>query len=155
MYKIYKIISKLDANTVYIGSTKKELCDRLKGHKNDAKCFKGKHKKHDWIIKNYDNLDIIEIDAKDNREEALCREEVEILKHREQGYNVLNTLLVAPKKFNPLNDQHITYEQQYRKCNKGACRTCIDGQGHGPYWYAFWREGSKLKSAYIGKERTA
>ena len=49
------------------------------------------------------------------------------------------------------NNQHITYQLQYRKCGKASCRTCRDGQGHGPYWYAYWREGSKLRSGYVGK----
>jgi len=49
-------------------------------------------------------------------------------------------------------DQHITYQLQFRKCGKRTCRTCREGQGHGPYWYAYWREGSRLKSGYIGKE---
>jgi hypothetical protein len=49
------------------------------------------------------------------------------------------------------NDQHITYQLQYRKCGKVSCRTCREGQGHGPYWYAYWREGSKLRSGYVGK----
>jgi hypothetical protein len=51
------------------------------------------------------------------------------------------------------NDQHITYQHQYRKCGKPSCSTCRDGQGHGPYWYAYWREGSRLRSGYIGKAR--
>lgn len=49
------------------------------------------------------------------------------------------------------DDQHITYQHQYRKCGKPSCSTCRDGQGHGPYWYAYWREGSRLRSGYIGK----
>ncbi len=49
------------------------------------------------------------------------------------------------------SDQHITYQLQYRKCGKSSCGTCRDGQGHGPYWYAYWREGSRLRSGYIGK----
>jgi hypothetical protein len=48
-------------------------------------------------------------------------------------------------------NQHITYQLQYRKCGKTSCSTCRDGQGHGPYWYAYWREGSRLRSGYIGK----
>ena len=48
-------------------------------------------------------------------------------------------------------DQHITYQLQYRKCGKSTCRTCREGQGHGPYWYAYWRDGSRLRSGYIGK----
>jgi hypothetical protein len=49
------------------------------------------------------------------------------------------------------SDQHITYQLQYRKCGKASCSTCRDSQGHGPYWYAYWREGSRLRSGYIGK----
>src|SRR2546421_10328258 len=49
------------------------------------------------------------------------------------------------------SNQHITYQLQYRKCGKAACSTCRNGQGHGPYWYAYWREGSRLRSGYIGK----
>jgi hypothetical protein len=48
-------------------------------------------------------------------------------------------------------DHHITYQLQFRKCGKHTCSTCRDGQGHGPYWYAYWREGSRLRSGYIGK----
>ena len=48
-------------------------------------------------------------------------------------------------------DQHITYQLQFRKCGKPSCSTCRDGQGHGPYWYAYWREGSRLRSGYVGK----
>src|SRR6266700_8047598 len=49
------------------------------------------------------------------------------------------------------NDQHITYQLQFRKCGKASCSTCRNGQGHGPYWYAYWREGSRLRSGYVGK----
>ncbi len=48
-------------------------------------------------------------------------------------------------------DLHITYQLQYRKCGKPTCGTCKRGPGHGPYWYAYWREGNKLRSGYIGK----
>lgn len=47
--------------------------------------------------------------------------------------------------------QHITYQLQYRKCGKPTCGTCKASPGHGPYWYAYWREGAKLRSGYIGK----
>lgn len=48
-------------------------------------------------------------------------------------------------------DTHITYQLQFRKCGKASCGTCKDGAGHGPYWYAYWREGARLRSGYIGK----
>jgi hypothetical protein len=25
--------------------------------------------------------------------------------------------------------------------------------GHGPYWYAYWREGPKVRKKYLGKTR--
>jgi hypothetical protein len=49
------------------------------------------------------------------------------------------------------SSQHITYQLQYRKCGKVTCSTCRSGQGHGPYWYAYWREGARLRSSYVGK----
>jgi predicted ATPase/DNA-binding SARP family transcriptional activator len=49
---------------------------------------------------------------------------------------------------------HVTYSQQFRRCNKPACPTCVLGApGHGPYWYAYWREGGRRRSRYIGKQR--
>jgi hypothetical protein len=50
------------------------------------------------------------------------------------------------------NDQHITYQLQFRKCGKASCKTCRNGPGHGPYWYAYWRQGSRLISGYVGKQ---
>ena len=41
------------------------------------------------------------------------------------------------------HDQHITYQFQFRKCGKASCSTCREGQGHGPYWYAYWREDGR------------
>jgi hypothetical protein len=34
------------------------------------------------------------------------------------------------------------------KCGKPQCRSCP----HGPYWYAYYREGKRLRSRYIGPE---
>lgn len=53
------------------------------------------------------------------------------------------------------NDRHITYEQQYRKCGKASCSTCRNGQGHGPYTFAYWKEGDRLRNAYLGKQHIA
>jgi hypothetical protein len=47
-------------------------------------------------------------------------------------------------------DEHITYQLHYRKCRKPSCR---QGPGHGPYWYAYWRDGTRLRSVSIGKVR--
>jgi hypothetical protein len=40
----------------------------------------------------------------------------------------------------------VAYRQKFRKCGKPGCR-CREGQGHGPYWYAFSDAGA-LK--YVG-----
>src|SRR3954453_19393791 len=48
---------------------------------------------------------------------------------------------------------HKTCRLRYITCGKVGCRTCTNGPGHGPYWYAYWREGTKIRSLYIGKQR--
>jgi DNA-binding SARP family transcriptional activator len=46
----------------------------------------------------------------------------------------------------------VTYSRQSRRCNKPDCPSCALGApGHGPYWYAYWREGRRLRSRYVGK----
>lgn len=45
----------------------------------------------------------------------------------------------------------ISYARQYRRCGKERCSICRDGQGHGPYWYAFWEEDGRSRSRYLGK----
>ena len=40
---------------------------------------------------------------------------------------------------------------EYRRCGSTSCRTCRQGRGHGPYLYAVWREGTKVKRKYLGK----
>ena len=39
----------------------------------------------------------------------------------------------------------VTYRRQSVRCGKG-CASCP----HGPYWYAFWKEGTRSRSQYIG-----
>ena len=43
------------------------------------------------------------------------------------------------------------YQLEYIKCGKPKCK-CTKGKGHGPYWYAYWSEGGKTRSKYIGKK---
>jgi len=43
-----------------------------------------------------------------------------------------------------------TYRLQRVRCGKAGCK-CAKGQGHGPYWYAFWTAGGRTRSQYIGK----
>lgn len=46
----------------------------------------------------------------------------------------------------------VTYQSELVKCGKDNCRCATDGQLHGPYWYAYRKQGRKLKSWYVGKE---
>ena len=51
-----------------------------------------------------------------------------------------------------VSEAHVSYSQQYRRCNKRDCRVCqLGAPGHGPYWYAYWREDGRLRSRYLGK----
>jgi len=43
-----------------------------------------------------------------------------------------------------------TYQSEMVRCGKKGCR-CSRGELHGPYWYAYWTEGGKTKSEYVGK----
>ena len=43
---------------------------------------------------------------------------------------------------------NVTYRLESVRCGKPGCKTCP----HGPYWYAYFREGDKLRSRYIGRE---
>lgn len=51
--------------------------------------------------------------------------------------------------------QNVTYQLQRRKCSRPDCKPCRQGIGHGPYWYAYWRDGKKVVSAYVGKNKPA
>jgi hypothetical protein len=42
----------------------------------------------------------------------------------------------------------VTYRLETVRCGKPGCRSCP----HGPYWYAYYREGSRLRSRYIGRD---
>ena len=49
------------------------------------------------------------------------------------------------------SDLQVTYRQEKVRCGKPGCRSCP----HGPYWYAYFREGGRLRSRYIGRELPA
>lgn len=44
-----------------------------------------------------------------------------------------------------------TYRLEEVRCGKKNCH-CVEGKLHGPYWYAYWTEGGKTRSQYIGKK---
>lgn len=41
----------------------------------------------------------------------------------------------------------ITYELRPVLCGKPNCR-----RHHGPYWYAYWTQGGRVRTVYIGKQ---
>jgi hypothetical protein len=41
----------------------------------------------------------------------------------------------------------VSYRLQSVRCGKPGCTRCP----HGPYWYAYWREGGRSRTRYIGK----
>ncbi len=44
-----------------------------------------------------------------------------------------------------------TYRLERVRCGSKQCR-CVSGELHGPYWYAYWTEGGRTKSQYVGKK---
>lgn len=42
----------------------------------------------------------------------------------------------------------VSYRLETVRCGKESCRSCP----HGPYWYAYFREGGRMRSRYIGRE---
>ena len=41
----------------------------------------------------------------------------------------------------------ITFRYETVRCGKKNCSRCP----HGPYWYAYWKEGGRTRSRYIGR----
>jgi uncharacterized protein DUF6788 len=44
-----------------------------------------------------------------------------------------------------------TYRLEEVRCGKKNCH-CAEGRLHGPHWYAYWTEGGRTKSQYVGKK---
>ena len=45
------------------------------------------------------------------------------------------------------------YQLERVRCGKVGCKCSGEnGELHGPYWYAYWRQDGKLKSRYVGKQ---
>lgn len=53
----------------------------------------------------------------------------------------------GPRFDDDLDGPRVTYRRQAVRCGKPTCTRCP----HGPYWYATWREGDKVRTRYIGK----
>ena len=45
------------------------------------------------------------------------------------------------------------YQLERVRCGKVGCKCAgVQGELHGPYWYAYWRDEGKLRSRYVGKQ---
>jgi hypothetical protein len=44
----------------------------------------------------------------------------------------------------------VSYRREEVRCGRD-CRACP----HGPYWYAYWKEGGRSRSQYIGRDLPA
>lgn len=47
----------------------------------------------------------------------------------------------------PAKPGKVSYRLESVTCGKSGCTRCP----HGPYWYAYWREGGRVRSRYIGR----
>ncbi|HVL80484.1 MAG TPA: hypothetical protein VM840_02695 [Actinomycetota bacterium] len=60
---------------------------------------------------------------------------------------LIDGLLVSDEPGGGPDPGRVTFRQETVRCGKQSCRTCP----HGPYWYAYWREGGRVRSRYVGK----
>lgn len=44
-----------------------------------------------------------------------------------------------------------TFREERVRCGKKACRCATGGELHGPYTYKYWKEGGRLRKAYVGR----
>jgi len=49
----------------------------------------------------------------------------------------------------------VTLRLEKVRCGKAGCKSCPHPKGGPGYWYAYFREGGKLRSKYIGTSRAA
>jgi hypothetical protein len=58
-----------------------------------------------------------------------------------------------PEPHETTSSEKLLYRQEWVRCGKATCKRCLQGQGHGPYYYCYWTENGKRRKRYIGKER--
>ena len=53
-----------------------------------------------------------------------------------------------------LGTHRVTYQHRMKFCSRPSCaKGCRSGvPSHGPYWYASWREGGRVRTRYLGKQ---
>jgi ribosomal protein L44E len=76
----------------------------------------------------------------------------EVLEERRagrQGNGVQSKTRPAPRAEKQIGS--ITFRYETVRCGKENCSRCP----HGPYWYAYWKEGGRTRSRYIGRSLPA
>jgi hypothetical protein len=63
-----------------------------------------------------------------------------------EGAEPLRDLTDLPEGATPSRPGKVSYRLEEVRCGKPGCTKCP----HGPYWYAYWREGGRVRSRYIG-----
>lgn len=69
------------------------------------------------------------------------------------NFGVKEDLKISEREIDKATERQIsnkTYRLEGVRCGKQGCK-CSRGELHGPYWYAYWSEGGKTKSEYVGK----
>jgi hypothetical protein len=89
-YKIYALKLKDSDEIRYVGRTSESLDIRLSKHKTNAKFDKKKTHRHFWILKNYDNIEIILIEDNILTFEESCQKEIEYIREYRSKYNLIN-----------------------------------------------------------------
>ncbi len=82
----------------------------------------------------------------------------------EKGYvdpsiaDAFQTIKKTPERHHPLPgipgeaSTPVSYRKYFKKCGRPWCTVCQLGEGHGPYWYAYWRENGRSYRTYIGRK---
>lgn len=88
-WKVYKLVSKKDPLSVYIGSTRAKLSQRLGGHMDGIKLYPESDKSK-WLKENEGYIEIIAVAVADSEEDIILLEEQQMIRYIKLGYNVLN-----------------------------------------------------------------
>lgn len=87
--KVYKLVSKRDPNTVYVGSTRSRLSQRFGGHVNEMQLYPESDKSK-WLKDNTGYVEILPLAIADSEDDILRLEEEQMIRYIKLGYNVLN-----------------------------------------------------------------
>jgi hypothetical protein len=85
---------------------------------------------------------------------ALLQARQELLRalHQQAAHVVVQQQVIHPPKgAQPPGQQVQKYHLQQAFCGKARCIRCRSGQGHGPYWYAYFTINGKTVRRYVGK----